>query len=577
MTPAVLAMIDVARARASAAGSTRCRATGRVDAGPARAARRDRRGRSASCPSGAPSRRSAPPPPPPSPSVHRRRRRAAGRIAARSRRRRALELIELPELGSGADAERRRSTPSRRSPRRSNGRRRRCRTRRLDAGDALRRSRRCAELGRRTPRRRDAVAALRRDAEPDEIDVGDVTLSASLYRILCDEADQHLATLEHELSTAAVRPAAAPVAGDGAREPHAVRHPSHRRLSAGRRPPRRRWSRRCSRSQQRGAPLPGAAQPVLARAVAGCARSSRASRRARRSRAGDAERGAREIQRELETLRQDDAPQPTSTTPRRAADARSRGARTRRRAATPSRRAPRRADAPRGGRRDAAPTRMRHRRRADASPDRRAEPATEVALPAPPATRCADVRDDVDEQVLPIFLDEAAELFPQAGEQLRAWRRKPGDDASAGAAAAHAAHVQGQRAHGRRDAPGRARAPDGIAPRRGEAPAAATPALFEALDDDLDRHRVRARRAARRRDQRRAAVGRAAHGRGRRRARAVAARPRRLPSVRRRCRPHARVAPAHAGALRRRAAAPDAAPSEAGSRRARACCACAPT
>ena len=65
-------------------------------------------------------------------------------------------------------------------------------------------------------------------------------------------------------------------------------------------------------------------------------------------------------------------------------------------------------------------------------------------------------------QVLPIFLDEAAELFPQAGEQLRSWRaqarRRP---RRCSAPAAHAAHVQGQRADGRRDAPGRARAPDG--------------------------------------------------------------------------------------------------------------------
>ena len=37
----------------------------------------------------------------------------------------------------------------------------------------------------------------------------------------------------------------------------------------------------------------------------------------------------------------------------------------------------------------------------------------------------ANVHDDVDPQVLPIFLEEAAELFPQAGEQVRAWRRNP--------------------------------------------------------------------------------------------------------------------------------------------------------
>jgi chemosensory pili system protein ChpA (sensor histidine kinase/response regulator) len=41
------------------------------------------------------------------------------------------------------------------------------------------------------------------------------------------------------------------------------------------------------------------------------------------------------------------------------------------------------------------------------------------------------VRDDVDPQILPIFLEEAAELFPQASEQLRAWQRVPADESSA--------------------------------------------------------------------------------------------------------------------------------------------------
>src|SRR5207253_9700439 len=36
-------------------------------------------------------------------------------------------------------------------------------------------------------------------SEPDKVSVGDVTLSMALYRILCDEAQQHLATLDAEL------------------------------------------------------------------------------------------------------------------------------------------------------------------------------------------------------------------------------------------------------------------------------------------------------------------------------------------------------------------------------------------
>src|SRR5260221_2683760 len=43
----------------------------------------------------------------------------------------------------------------------------------------------------------------------------------------------------------------------------------------------------------------------------------------------------------------------------------------------------------------------------------------------------ASIRGDVDDQVLPIFLDEAAELFPEAGEALRAWQRNPNDGRAA--------------------------------------------------------------------------------------------------------------------------------------------------
>ena len=132
-------------------------------------------------------------------------------------------------------------------------------------------------------------------------------------------------------------------------------------------------------------------------------------------------------------------------------------------------------------------------------------PAADAAAPAQPAPPqpahtaviesrteflhdpLAEIRDDVDEQVLPIFLEEAAELYPQAGEQVRAWRRAPDDARARAATAAHAAHVQGQRAHGRRDAPGRARALMESRLTSTTRSAPATPELFEALDADLDR------------------------------------------------------------------------------------------
>ncbi|ADE13161.1 Hpt domain-containing protein [Sideroxydans lithotrophicus] len=49
----------------------------------------------------------------------------------------------------------------------------------------------------------------------------------------------------------------------------------------------------------------------------------------------------------------------------------------------------------------------------------------EPVLPLPQRER--EVHDEVDEQLLPIFLEEAHELYPQIGRTLRAWREQPGD------------------------------------------------------------------------------------------------------------------------------------------------------
>ena len=51
-----------------------------------------------------------------------------------------------------------------------------------------------------------------------------------------------------------------------------------------------------------------------------------------------------------------------------------------------------------------------------------AEPAPQLA-----AERGRVVHDEVDDQLLPIFLEEAHELYPQIGSALRAWREKPED------------------------------------------------------------------------------------------------------------------------------------------------------
>jgi chemosensory pili system protein ChpA (sensor histidine kinase/response regulator) len=98
-----------------------------------------------------------------------------------------------------------------------------------------------------------------------------------------------------------------------------------------------------------------------------------------------------------------------------------------------------------------------------------------------------DVADDLDETILAIFVEEANELFPQAAEQVRTWRRAPDDAATAaqlrrtlhtlkGSARMAGAMRLGELAH-------RMEARLTI----GDAPVAPSADLFEALDSDLDR------------------------------------------------------------------------------------------
>ena len=55
-------------------------------------------------------------------------------------------------------------------------------------------------------------------------------------------------------------------------------------------------------------------------------------------------------------------------------------------------------------------------------------PAAAIAAAHAPLTPETDrrvINDDLDEQLLPIFMEEAQDLFPQIGEQLRDWRANP--------------------------------------------------------------------------------------------------------------------------------------------------------
>ncbi|MBI5918824.1 MAG: Hpt domain-containing protein [Nitrosomonadales bacterium] len=67
----------------------------------------------------------------------------------------------------------------------------------------------------------------------------------------------------------------------------------------------------------------------------------------------------------------------------------------------------------------------------EAAPVAEAPPLIEQEIAAALADHVApdqivlEVRDDVDEQLLPVFLEESNDLFPQIGNGLRAWREQP--------------------------------------------------------------------------------------------------------------------------------------------------------
>jgi chemosensory pili system protein ChpA (sensor histidine kinase/response regulator) len=324
----------------------------------------------------------------------------------------------------------------------------------------------------------------------DEITVGEVTLSSVLFGILVEEAQQHVATLVHELEVlqfdSKQRPSPAMV-----RASHTLCG-IHR---TGGFPLIAATAKSLEQSllalQQRELPLPGVSLPVLARAVEGLrAFSGRVRDRVGFSAADAAE--ASDIQRELEELRHETAAAPTlADAESQAADEAARDehdeARARGPVPVPPPEVPSSSLPPDVSSIEAtaAPVPTAAERHAHVVPAPKVEP--EVSLPKPTPDPVVDLRDEVDQDVLPIFLEEAAELFPQAGEQVRAWRRKPSDVDSSrqlrrtlhtfkGSARMAGAMRLGELTHlmeSRLDI--------------GGVPAPATPALLDALDDDLDR------------------------------------------------------------------------------------------
>ena len=139
--------------------------------------------------------------------------------------------------------------------------------------------------------------------EPDDVQVGDVRLSGSLWRILCDEADQHVAVLQHEVSLLQFDPDHWPIE-TMVRASHTLCG-IHRTGGIPLIPATARALEQALLAlEERGAPFPGIAQPVLARATAGLAHFVIRVKDRERFTAND-EREASEIVSELEELRRD--------------------------------------------------------------------------------------------------------------------------------------------------------------------------------------------------------------------------------------------------------------------------------
>ena len=396
------------------------------------------------------------------------------------------------------------------------------------------------------PRAPDAASV----AEPDDVVVGDVRLSASLWRILCDEADQHVALLQHEVSVLQFDPDHWPIA-TMVRASHTlcgIHRTGGIALVA---TTARALEQALLALEERGAPFPGIAQPVLARAIAGLGHFVIRVKGRERFTSSD-EREAADIVAELEELRQEALASLPPEEPLIPADEGS----DRIELVADEPVAERAAIIPRSPFAPAADAMLLLSLAPDAPPlstsaaarDGLAHAEADAAVPAEPdaattfqvtppvvaepaarddalpvigdapvaqdeatpdageAWRAAtlpaaapaqkqvssdesllDVADDLDATILPIFIEEAAELVPQAGELVRGWHRAR-DDASCAAQLRRTLHTL----KGSARMAGAMRLGE-LSHRMesrlsiGERPVAASDELFDALDSDLDR------------------------------------------------------------------------------------------
>ena len=418
--------------------------------------------------------------------------------------------------------------------------------------------------------------------EPEEVTVGPVTLSAALWRILCDEADQNVAVLQHEVSILQFDPDYMPVV--------AMVRASHTLCGIHRTggialiaTTARALEQAMLALEERGAPFPSTAQPILARATAGLAHFVGRVKNREGFTPSD-EREAADICAELDELRRDaladmpvvdpllpldsardfamplvadhDEPMPAiaagpmepgvpvtepeipgedsppaaalaesdagamlltqwhapddahAAAPAEKPDAVAASDVTADAAAVSAEQSPEafveyppladhRVHEPEPAAPDPPPVAIIEEApaleqawpQAAAAVAQPMAPAVPIPAPRPVASdeSLLDVTDDIDETILTIFLEEANELFPQASEEVRAWRRVPDDPSNAarlrrtlhtlkGSARMAGAMRLGELAH-------RMEARLSI----GDVTVAPTAELFEALDTDIDR------------------------------------------------------------------------------------------
>ncbi|MEP6655980.1 MAG: Hpt domain-containing protein [Betaproteobacteria bacterium] len=313
----------------------------------------------------------------------------------------------------------------------------------------------------------------------EDITVGGVTLSRSLHEILTAEADEHLETLAYELTLLQFDPGHE-LSASMVRASHTLCG-IHRTGGFPLVATTARALEQCLLAlQQAPGPVPSAAQPVLARAIAGLTTLAAKVKQQDAFTAPDAVE-AEEIQRELDLLRHE-ASQASSrieTSPA-ASEAATEDAPIVGRA-TPAffdlgwGTGERATDSVAGAEASSAFAAL-------SPPD---EPP--LAAPIEVETPLDQIRDEVDAQLLPIFIEEADELFPLGAEQLRAWRRNPGDPHHAGGLrrTLHTFKGSARMAGAMRLGELTHRMETRMA--AGEEVAQGTPELFDALDADLDR------------------------------------------------------------------------------------------